>query len=269
MIALLLLIASPNDAVTRARFYGAVADIPPPADASRVITIHGRVYEDGTPAEVTEPLPDVRDAYAYAIIGALRGLPPPQTAASRPQTAPIAFVHIGRTHVITRDGNGRVETAVVACAPRSDTRRVLFIDVAVQRGKVVAMATGTDQAITPCIETYLRQPADGVTSMAIEIGPPRPVIEIAQASGPVDVQDAMQSARDAIRACDDPNAPGIYKMRFVIGVSGEVSAIDASAVPRGGEHVSKCIADAIRGLRFPKPRNAVIVNYPFVFKQQL
>lgn len=62
-----------------------------------------------------------------------------------------------------------------------------------------------------------------------------------------------------------PSLAGTVTAEFTIGIDGEVAASKAAGMDAV---VATCIADAIKGIRFPKPRGGGVVHvrYPFTFR---
>lgn len=65
-----------------------------------------------------------------------------------------------------------------------------------------------------------------------------------------------------------PNIFGRIKVKFTITKSGSVRNSNVIRTTMGNSTVEKCVAKAIKKIRFPKPKGGgiVVVNYPFVFK---
>lgn len=62
-----------------------------------------------------------------------------------------------------------------------------------------------------------------------------------------------------------PNLAGRVMAHFTIGPDGKVTESSIQESSLGSPACEKCIADAVRGWEFPKPRGGkVVVSYPFV-----
>lgn len=63
----------------------------------------------------------------------------------------------------------------------------------------------------------------------------------------------------------DPSLAGRVMARFTIGADGKVTESGIEETSLKSPACEKCIADAVRGWEFPKPRGGkVVVSYPFV-----
>lgn len=86
----------------------------------------------------------------------------------------------------------------------------------------------------------------------------------------------IQANRDPFRACyekslsKNPDIKGRVTLSFRLGVDGKVldAAIDPSASDISLPELDKCMADAVRALKFPpsKKGKESVVRYPFEFK---
>ncbi len=67
-----------------------------------------------------------------------------------------------------------------------------------------------------------------------------------------------------------PDIFGKIVINFIIDAEGNVAASKVGRSTMGAEIVESCIAEQIKKIKFPKPKNGkiVIVNYPFVFKNK-
>lgn len=63
----------------------------------------------------------------------------------------------------------------------------------------------------------------------------------------------------------NPNLAGRVMARFTIGPDGKVTDSSIQETTLSNLACEKCIADAVRGWEFPKPRGGkVVVSYPFL-----
>ena len=68
-----------------------------------------------------------------------------------------------------------------------------------------------------------------------------------------------------------PELAGRVVINFIISASGDVSSAKVQKTTMGNAEVEKCVAGVIKKIKFPKPKSdgIVIVNYPFVFNNEV
>jgi TonB family protein len=100
-----------------------------------------------------------------------------------------------------------------------------------------------------------------------EPSPPSNDGELDQAA----IAQVVRSHSRDVRRCyekglrSNPNLSGRVDVTFTIAVSGRVSTARVARSTIGDEAVQACILGVVRGMRFPKPKANVTVNYPYVF----
>jgi len=90
------------------------------------------------------------------------------------------------------------------------------------------------------------------------------------------IRRVIHSHRDQIKYCyskeltRNPNLAGKVSIKFTISPKGYVQQASVSQTTLRNATVERCMAQKIRTWKFPEPKGGgiVIVNYPFIFKNQ-
>ena len=88
------------------------------------------------------------------------------------------------------------------------------------------------------------------------------------------ISRTIKSNRPAVRSCYEkalgrrPGVEGKVAVRFTIGATGEVTAVDVAEQTVQDEQLSTCLVVAVKSWKFPEPKGGgkVTVTYPFIFK---
>jgi TonB family protein len=89
------------------------------------------------------------------------------------------------------------------------------------------------------------------------------------------VRKVIQDNKAQIRACFEsllnqyPDLSGTVQTQFTIGPDGQVLASKVTQTSTGSKELDLCVSSRVRLWQFPKPKGggAVVVSYPFLFKQ--
>jgi TonB family protein len=89
------------------------------------------------------------------------------------------------------------------------------------------------------------------------------------------VRKVIQDNKAQIRACFEsllnqyPDLSGTVQTQFTIGPNGQVLASKVTQTSTGSKELDLCVSSRVRLWQFPKPKGggAVVVSYPFLFKQ--
>ncbi len=203
----------------------------------------------------------------------------------------IAFADAVKEHM--DEANGCYKAAL-ADDPSLEGRVVLAFTLAAD-GAVKTVAAEEDsvgQAVTECLAAAARGwsfPAPEVGPMALRYpfvfklaeggGEPGPTAKVRVAKGSSEggldrdiIRRIVRAHIDEVRACyndglgRDPGLEGRVVTEFKIDGEGRVMGPPRIATSVGDVEVDTCVAGAVEGWRFPKPRGGgeVLVTYPFV-----
>jgi TonB family protein len=168
------------------------------------------------------------------------------------------FVELGATS-IERSEEGGASVVTLRFGARSVVVRALPFRAG-ERGLVVMV-------------TAVLQDASLARTVAASLEvPPPPLGSLLRDTIRATISGAIEDVRRCYEAAlaSRPTLTGRVMVRFIIGADGSVQTATISSTTLGDEGAERCIADVVRGLRFPPPDGgeAVGVNYPFVLTPQ-